>query len=198
MFSRFLSSSSKATPPTAGFGLVELLVSISVMVIVISVIVVRQSSFNSSILLRSQAFEVALQLRDIQLNAVSASFDSSGFRAVLGAHFVDDVDSNRLYNIFRDDPTLVGGTLNFYDEGEEFGLQGILDNRFRINDIRNIGGNYDDNGLSIVFERPNFDARFFDSAGEVMASQIEIDIIEVGGTAVRTVEVTSAGQISVR
>ena len=55
-----------------GFGLVELLVSISIMLLVTMVVLVNHESFNNGALLRSQAYEVALRLREVQLSAVGA------------------------------------------------------------------------------------------------------------------------------
>jgi prepilin-type N-terminal cleavage/methylation domain-containing protein len=197
-----ISSRSRSKTPRqnqAGFGLIELLVSISIIVIVVSTILVRQNSFNGSVLLRSQAYEIALQLREVQLNAVSASYDTGNFRSVLGAHFDDAAGSNDSYRIFRD-----ADNDNFYDVTEEFGLQGQIDNRFEIRDVRAVGAvGPAAGGLSIVFERPNFDARFFDANGQVNASSVEIDVARIGSTGtgpreLRTVEVTASGQISVQ
>jgi prepilin-type N-terminal cleavage/methylation domain-containing protein len=183
-------------PTQAGFGLIELLVSISVLVIVTSVILVRQTSFDGAVLLRSQAYEVALQLRDIQLSAVSASYDTADFRSTLGAHFTTNTSR---YSIFRDSASGADDN-NYYDVGEEFGQQGILDRRFEIREIRVIDSTPStETELSIVFQRPNFDARFFTAGNtEVTAGSVEIEVARVGDTATRTVEVTSAGQISVQ
>lgn len=188
-------------PTQAGFGLIELLVSISVLVIVTSIILVRQTSFNGAVLLRSQAYEVALQLRDIQLSAVSASYDTADFRSTLGAHFTEGASS---YRIFRDS-TSGASDNNFYNVGEEFGQQGILDSRFEVREIRVIDSTPStETELSIVFQRPNFDARFFTAGNtEVIAGSVEIDVARVGvsgsgDSVLRTVEVTSAGQISVQ
>lgn len=187
------------TPSQGGFGLVELMVSISIMVIVSAIILARQSAFNSAVLLRSQAYEIALGMREVQLNAVSASGDVSlgNFRSILGIHF--DTDSNSEYKIFRD-----SDMDGFYDAGEEFGVQGVLDNRFEIREIRADGSVIPGSQLSVIFVRPNFDARFFESSGsEVNASSIEIDIARRGVTGtdnsvLRTLEVTSTGQITVQ
>ena len=206
MFSNYLVSSCKkyrhqAVLTQAGFGLVELLISISIMVIVSGVVLVQQSAFNSAILLRSQSYEVALDIREVQLNAVSAvtsDGSTAGFRNVLGVHFDDTTGSNQQYTIFRD-----SNNDSYFDSGEAFGEQGIMDPRFEIRDIRGIGG---DNQVSVVFERPNFDARFFIADGlgvvtEVGASSIEIDVARVEcvlASCIRTVEVTATGQISVQ
>lgn len=181
---------------TAGFGLVELMVSISIMAIVLAIVFVRQGSFNGAILLRGQAYEVAFNLREIQLNAVSADGNGGIFRSVLGLHFDTDFESR--YKIFKD----ADGDA-FYDTGEDYGLQGILDNRFEIRDVRVVGDTMTGTGISVVFVRPNFDARFFDSSGEVNASSVEIDVARRDSTgtdigSLRTIEVTSTGQIAVQ
>jgi type II secretory pathway pseudopilin PulG len=186
---------------SGGFGLIELIVSISILIIITSVVLVNQNSFNSAILLRSQAYEVALDLRNTQLNAVSAS-DQAGagtFRSVFGVHF--DTATPQTYRIFRD-------TGNFFYDGlaEEFGLQGSLDGRFEIREIRTDGAVLGGGELSVVFQRPNFDARFFDVPGEInelAVGTVEIDVARVGETGttpdvLRTISITSAGQISVQ
>jgi len=200
----YLASFKTKTPAyrTGGFSLVELMISITIMVIVISIVSINQGSFNGAVLLRSQAYEVALAVRGTQLDAVSAVGDAGDFRSVRGVHVDSSTASNGRFAIFRDAPTGVNAN-GFYDSGEQYGRQGFLDNRFEITDIRPIGDTMQPSGgLSIVFVRPNFDALFFDSAGAVDASSVEIDIARKGATGsgpgdVRTVEVTATGQISV-
>ena len=182
-----------------GFGLVELLVSISIMVIVSAIILSRQDAFNSAVLLRSQAYEVALQLREVQLNAVSAVSDGTGdFRSLLGVHFDYDAGVNTSYRVFRenDDPP------HGYDAdmSEEFGLQGFLDPRFEISNVTPNSGALSGTGVSVVFERPNFDARFFDNGGNELAdtvTAVEIELRVVASGETRSIEVTRAGQITV-
>ena len=181
----------------AGFGIIELLVSISIMVIISAVIMVQQKSFNSAVLLRSQAYNIALEARQIQLSAVSVSGEAGEFRSLLGLHF--DIASNQEYKIFKD-----ADSDKYYDATEIFGKQGKLDKRFEIRAIRAVGDSLTGNAVSVVFERPNFDARFFDSSGELTnASRIEIDIAQKNGQSgtndiIRTIEITSTGQIAVQ
>lgn len=181
-----------------GFGLIELMVSISIMAIVSAVILSRQSSFNSAVLLRNQAYEVALQIRQIQLNAVSVSGNAGEFRSVLGVYIDTTTGVNDEYTLFRD--TDLDG---FYDVGEEYGAPGILDKRFEFREIRS-GDSLTPTQVSIIFVRPNFDARFFDgSASELAPDTVEIDVALKGsnGTGpgyLRTIEVTSTGQIAVK
>jgi len=204
----------------SGFGLIELMISISIMVIVSGIIMSRQSAFNSSILLRSQAYEIALQIRDVQLSAVSANNNSSSveaetFRTTLGVHFYEDANLNQRYQFFRDTDSGIYDN-NYYDfvdivVDERFGIQGSLDERFEIRDIVLVGAppgeTLTGSEVSIVFERPNFDAKFYDNGpdnnGQVIATGIEILVGRVGtsGTGpedLRTIEVTATGQIGVR
>jgi type II secretory pathway pseudopilin PulG len=177
-----------------GFGLIELMVSISIMMLVSAVILARQSSFNGAVLLRSQVYDVALAVREVQLGAVSAESNGSGlFRSVDGVYF--DTANDNAYKVFKD-----ANSNYFYDATEQFGKQGVIDNRFQIRAIRANGSKTQ---LSVVFERPNFDARFFDTNGEIATSSVEIDIARrgVAGTTndvMRTLEITKTGQITVR
>ncbi len=202
MFSHFLRGKQPSTAhrqAVAGFGLIELLVSISIMALVSSVIFIRQSSFNGAVLLRSQAYEIALQAREVQLYAVSAIGDTGSFRDRYGLYFNTTSPNNTTYNVFRD-----SDDDEFYDVNEQFGIQGRLDRRFEIRAVRTVGGAaITGTELVVLFERPNFDARFYDSTGELLSDRVEIDIALIGesGTGpgvVRTLEITSTGQIAVQ
>ncbi len=204
MSSRFSAQFNKK-PSTRqyGFGLIELMVSISIMLLVIGVVLARQDSFNGAVLLRSEAYEIALSAREVQLNSVSAVSIQGNYRTLLGLHF--DTSNDALVRVFKDstfpDPQANG----FYDDGEAFGKQLNIDSRFEVRGIFTINNNIRSavSNLSVVFERPNFDARFFSSAGEINVPRVEIDISKrdqtgTGNDVVRTVEITSTGQITVK
>lgn len=187
---------------TEGFGLVELLVSISIMIIVTSVILARHDTYNSATMLRGQAYDLALTTREIQLLAVSATRDQVGFRNVYGLLF--STTNPNAYTIFRD-----SDSDHFYDTGEEFGQQGIIDPRFEIDAIRLMGTGADAgpiDAIAVLFERPNFDAQLYKSANtEVLSgvSGVEIDLRVKGSTGtgpgeLRTIEITRTGQITVK
>ncbi len=175
---------------TSGFGLIELMVSIGIMTLVAGIILVRQSSFNGAVLLQSQAYKIALTVREVQVNAVSAAAIQGSTREMLGLYF--DISRNTTYRTFRDDET--NGS---YDATEEYGQQSSLDSRFEIKAIR-VGG-VAQNSVSVMFERPNFDAKFFVGTTQVSASQVEVDIGTVDGSSavLKTVVITATGQISV-
>lgn len=196
MFSTYFNSlCNKKAAEQAGFGLIELLVSISILVLVVSTILVQQTSFNGSVLLRSQAYEIALKLREVQLTAVSAGFDGDSsvtaqFRQVYGAHFDESLTDG--YIIFRD----ADGD-HYFDAGEEWGLQGQIDPRFEIVSVSAVGSSLSE-PISITFERPNFDGRFADASGlDEAVTSVEVVIRRIGGTETRIIEITAAGQISV-
>lgn len=192
-----------------GFGLIELMVSISVMVLVTSVILVKHDSYNGATLLRSQAYDIALQLREVQLLSISAAQDGSAnanaFRNVYGVHF--STTTNDTYFVFKDADS------DFYFDyantnSEKFGKQGTLSSKFVIDTIRLISssGNTEENELSISFKRPNFDANFYEGSGNAVdpsVSAVEIDVRTKGTTGggsgnIRTVEITRTGQITVK
>ncbi|MEZ4104115.1 MAG: hypothetical protein R3B60_02395 [Candidatus Paceibacterota bacterium] len=190
MFRNFLNKnkSNKSVFFLSGFGLIEMMVSIGILVLVMTVILARQDAFNSAVLLRGQAYEVALQAREIQLYAVSVIGSGSSFRVPYGIHFINNSGS---YTIFRDI-----NNNGVYDGSDTiFGKQGILDPRFVIDRLQ-VDGGASLSELSIVFERPNFDALF---GGDV--AEIDVRLRGTTGTGVgevRTVEITRTGQISVQ
>jgi type II secretory pathway pseudopilin PulG len=191
----------------AGFGLVELMVSISVMVIVTSVILAKHTSYNGSSLLRSQLYELALTVREMQLLAVSstrvATSTSAGYDNVYGLVFSTSTPNS--FVIFKD----ADGDY-YYDSGsEEFGSQGVIDARYEVSRIELLGTGADvgqRESITILFERPNFDALFYKGVNtEVLAgvNTVEIDVrlkgtSGTGPNEVRTLEITRAGQIAVK
>jgi type II secretory pathway pseudopilin PulG len=197
----FTNNQSRHLPQSRGFGLIELMVSISIMMLVSAVIMARQSAFNGAVLLRGEMYSVAMAVREVQLSAVSAESNGSGsFRAVEGVFF--NTANTNVYNIFRD------ANHNFlYDTGEQYGKQGIIDNRFQLNDIliypAPSGNETSISAISVVFERPNFDARFFNSNGvEINTPKIVIQIAKEGVAPTpeveKRLEITRTGQITVQ
>lgn len=182
---------------SAGFSIIELIVSISILILVLSIVFTQQGAFNSAVLLRSQTYDIALAMRELQLGAVSATSDGSGnYRSVQGFYVNTGAIGKDRYRVFKD----ADGDF-FYDTNEDFGFSGLLDPRF---EIRGLSPSTIGSGLSIVFERPNFDANFYTSAGtrlDIPAVLITIGLRDGVGTAcgadIREIEITSSGQIAV-
>ena len=190
--------------PSRGFGLVELMVSISIMTLVSTVILVKNRSFNNALLLRNQAYEIAFSLRQAQLLAVSGTKESASASNQYGVYFdIGATPGNGQYRMFRDDSTS-GSNLGRYDNGDvTLGTIRMLDNRFIIREIVDKNNNPLENILSITFVRPNFDALFKDSSGGYYSGPVYLKISpkDTNGYAnvpFRVVEVTGTGQISVK
>jgi prepilin-type N-terminal cleavage/methylation domain-containing protein len=189
-----------AQPSSRGFGLIELMVSISIMTLVSTVILVKNRSFNNALLLRNQAYEIAFSLRQVQLLAVSTNVKETGTRRnQYGAHFVT---GSSTYRMFRDN----GSNLNWSDSGDAtLAPLGNLDSRFIVADITDsLGNSLSGNELSVTFVRPNFDGIFYTANGTRYSSgpiYIKITPRDSNGytdVPSRVVEVTSTGQISVK
>jgi prepilin-type N-terminal cleavage/methylation domain-containing protein len=194
----------------AGFGLIELLVSISIMVLVTSIVLARHSAFSGTVLLKSQAYEIALRLREAQLSAVSVATSTEGIRSQYGARFTAPISNDR-YTVFA---TRIGASGNFYQSGDFslLGAPGLLDKRFVIKGVNaycaNGSADTVTGGVIVLFKRPNFDADFRDINGGAVSecsgqvSGVGIRIGPVGSldtatSSERIVTVTKAGQISV-
>lgn len=185
-----------------GFGLVELMVSVSLVVLVTSVILARHDSYNGAVLLRSQAYDVALKVREVQMEAVSVVSQEGAYRTALGVCF--NTSSPNEYHIFRD-----ADDNKECDSGEYVGQRGNIDPRFQISSINLISTSIQprsEQEIVILFERPNFDARFFVEGIEQTAFEsVEIGILRVGANVQSTnvsdlkiMEISRTGQILVK
>ncbi len=179
-----------------GFGLIELMVSVTIMVIVSGIVITNQNAFNSAVLLSGQAYEIAFQIREVQQSAVSATYDEGTYKSIRGLYFDQTAGNNQHYVVFKDDDAD-----GWFDNGEQFGAQGFIDPRFEIDEIKDENSDTVGPQASIIFVRPNFDARFFKGSGtadEIDTDSLFIDIKRVDSVDdIRTIEVTATGQISV-
>jgi prepilin-type N-terminal cleavage/methylation domain-containing protein len=204
LFNLFSSNNKKsARACTRGFGLVELMVSISIMTLVSTVILVKNRSFNNALLLRNQAYEIAFTLRQAQLLAVSGTKESATSSNQYGVHFdIQTSSTDGKYRTFRDDINS-GTNKGWYTvDDSTIGLSS-LDSRYKIVDfIDSDGDSLDTDFLSVTFVRPNFDALFKTAAGTSFPGPVYIVISprDSNYTVVpnRLIEVTSTGQISIQ
>lgn len=162
---------------SGGFALVELLIAIGILVLVLSAVMVNQSNFNSAVLIENQAYEVAFDIRQTQLQAVSAQAGLDG--DFYQSYRIDFTQGDRLYEVSR-----VSGT----DSPVRIGAPQQLDRRFTVQAIRHPGqdaaASHDE--VAIQFTRPNFDALFFDEDGNEMDEDaIQIFLCDTGGSSER-------------
>jgi len=176
-----------STHPSAGFGLIELLVTMSIMTLVSTIVLVNQGTFNNAIVLRNQTYEIAFMLRQAQLVAVSGTDNRVGDGQRFG------VQINRSQNsvtLFSD--TNNSGT---YNAGDTVLDSRRLDSRFEI-DAVSIGSTNNVAILHVIFERPNFDAQLRDG-GTLRTGVAEIVVSSRNGGTSRVIQVTNSGNISV-
>lgn len=184
-----------------GFTIIELMVTITIVVLVTGIVLVQYSSFNSSVLLTSQAYQIAFALREAQSLAISVRGQGQVFREEYGIYF--DINSPGVYRLFQDNGSSKPA---LYNAGEEVGSPSIVDPRFTITDIcftNNLGQQCASSGsladdLSVSFRRPDFDAVFGNAGGSTNITSATITIAPINGNGTRTITITTAGQISVQ
>ncbi|HWB33714.1 MAG TPA: prepilin-type N-terminal cleavage/methylation domain-containing protein [Candidatus Paceibacterota bacterium] len=213
IFSPQSRSSSKARPfgPARGrgFTLIELMVVVAIMTILTAVLLLQQKKFDSSTLLRSLAYSVALSVQQAQTYGTSVrqfGTSLSGFSYSYGVSFTTgDLTTNNSYTLFADT-----NSNGLYDSASGEQVQ-----QFRISPGYGVvkfcgivnsstqdcsdgsGGGTQISSLGIYFKRPSTDAQFAtDAVGHTYcAAYVEIDGPDQ--TNFRNIEVTTAGQILV-
>lgn len=207
-----------AQKATAGFSLLEMLVTVSIFVILSTTLLVSYSGINKHLNVDTLTHQVGQWVRDAQVSAMSvrSAANAAGTYAGFGVHFdfaqkgkftyFADINGNRRYD---DGGAACGNMANIECENEIFLSQG--------NTIFSLCGNTADAGavytvncvnpnaassvFDIVFTRPDPDARIsgdLNGAGFPKTySSARITITSLKGYR-RTVEVWVTGQISVQ
>lgn len=179
-----------------GFSLIEVLITSAIIGIVTAIVVIKYGAFNSSVLLRNQAHELALSIREAQVFSVSVRRDDSGFREPYGI-YIGPVPTQQ-YTLFVDLNDNGEFDASNNEEVETF----TMDSRFLVHDIclgTDSAPNCGLSDISITFNRPDFDANM-DSTSGYASSQL--GSIKISGTndssIVREIQVRSTGLISVK
>lgn len=183
----------RRAPRHTGFSLLELMVTIGIVMLVTGVSLVRYGSFNNSVLLKSQAYELALDIREAQLFGVSVSGANAGeFQGAYGIYF--DLSQSNVYQLFQDS----SNGNDSYDDGEAVGDSFTIDPRFLITGIETDQG-CSPTEVSIAFRRPNFDALMWtDASGCSNPNQVTIRLAAAAdSTVTREVIVYQSGLIEV-
>ena len=183
----------------AGFTLIELMITITIVTLVTGIVMANYSSFNSVVLLKSQAYELALDLRSAQVYGVSVGGTTNSFRGAYGIYFDVANGNQNQYVLFQDQS---GGVTRQYDAGEEIGDIYTIDSRFEIFDICTPNRGAEDcsaDQASVAFQRPDFDAHIWTNTVPAGDSQIDIKLRSSSNAErERVVTVYSSGQISVQ
>jgi prepilin-type N-terminal cleavage/methylation domain-containing protein len=195
-----------------GFTVVELLVTLAIVVLVTGIVMIRYSSFNSSVLLTSQAYITGFDVRETQSLAISVRGNSNQFREEYGIYF--DLSNPTSYLLFQDDNTNGNQSPVRYHAGEEIGVPYKVDPRFKIMNlcVSNSSGrtctsqdastagtettNTSLTTLAVAFRRPDFDAELYSPQISGLNS-VEVHFGNDDITNVKKVIIYSSGQISV-
>lgn len=215
-----LSTKHQLSNRNSGFTILEVLVTAAIIGVITAVVAFKYGSFNNAVLLKNQAYEIALDIREAQVIAVSSlgqqtSADSREFREDYGLYFnIETDDQRRKYIMFQDSGDLIenGKNMAYYDaepSDEKIGLPRRIDSRFLINRICiNIVSSSNDcpdwvDDISISFKRPNFDAQFASKDGKsrglgsIYNVRLEIINPQSGEEKTQSIVVNSTGQIYV-
>lgn len=179
---------------SSGFSILEVLITAAIIGLLTAVIMVRYGAFNNEVLLKSQAYELALDLREAQSYAVSVRGSATEFREDYGLYF--SMDEPDQYRLFRDNGD--NSLTTYYDPGEEIGQPYYLDARFQIERICVNDCTETVQDLSVSFRRPDFDAQFASEDTSSTISNARIELSNINDNASRqAVMVSPVGQIYV-
>lgn len=210
---------------TKGFTLIELLVVSAIILLITGFILLRQDKFNSSTLLRSLSYSIALSVRQAQVYSTSvretskgSGFFNSGFGVYLSSTWgaCSSAASLTCYSFFGDSntPTPADGTwtsaaenVSLYSLGKGYLLGDFCawnTNTAALNCLSSAGG-AQITALTIFFRRPNPEPCIATSASGSCAagapatnySDAYIVLKSTGNTDTRSIKVSSSGQISV-
>jgi prepilin-type N-terminal cleavage/methylation domain-containing protein len=208
-------SFSKKALHTAGFTLIELLVVASIMLLMTAYIFFQQSKFNSTTLLRSLSYSIALSVRQAQVYGISvrgttvaetscaAGTYTAGvcFAKGFGVYVPAAGDTADTYYIFAD---LDGD--GAYDNGEQLPVF-KLGKGFRISGLCAVGGGTTCTNLTSLtayFRRPNPDACISNNqdggcaiGAPPLYSRAYITVSNSGNTDTRSIKISDTGQIAV-
>ena len=211
MTSRIQSSSKREKRSAQGFTLVELLISIAIMGIITALVLTNYKSFDSTVLLKGAAYEIALSLRDIQTKSVSVVRGSANFEYPYGMTFTPGLQTYKAfrfasstavdtyYDIDDPDPDLASdiGTTSITRSMEIY--------QVCISTVNNSTYDCSMNRLDVSFRRPEFKSIFhafktpsteYPLVGDPVTGAL-IKVRSRNGGDIFVVEVTQFGQISV-
>jgi prepilin-type N-terminal cleavage/methylation domain-containing protein len=199
----------------AGFTLIEIMVSVGIMLVILSIILLNQSNYTNSSSVEAQAEDISLSLREAQVYGVSVKERAVGtgdFTAAYGVEFLLPSlgGANNSYITFAD-----RNGNSVYDSGWACPLGGasecisqtLFPNPNIIQSLCAISASGAENctlaGVEVVYHRPVTEPviTYFDSTGTAVAPGAfvgaRVKLVSKDGSG-RTVAAYTSGQISVQ
>ncbi|MCI5108600.1 MAG: prepilin-type N-terminal cleavage/methylation domain-containing protein [Candidatus Pacebacteria bacterium] len=170
---------------TSGFTLVEMVISISIILIITAVIMLSQRNFSETVELINVSQRVATVIREAQVKGLAVEIlDDDYPLAGRGVYFDGSVN----YIYFSDTNE------NYkYDVGEEISSH-FLRPGFTFGEV--LCGSSSCDELNVVYRRPETQAYFYDETGLFYDDTVSIPVVSDQGR-VQTVKVLRTGQITV-
>lgn len=191
---------------------------IAIIGLITTLVMVRYSSFNSAVLLKNQAYEIALDIREAQVFAISVRGAGNQFREEYGLFFNHAQPDEYIFWLDNDAntgnvpqlPPRLHRVPAVSEENDETIELRKFDNRFELIDIcvnndsecrseQDLSSSNRLRAVHMSFARPDFDASF--QVNGLSASTIQDIRLIIAPTndptITRSVVVTAAGQITV-
>ncbi|HEY4511871.1 MAG TPA: prepilin-type N-terminal cleavage/methylation domain-containing protein [Candidatus Paceibacterota bacterium] len=187
---------------SAGFTLVELLVSLGIFAVVTALVLMKHQSFSGGILLTNLAYETALTVRRAQSFGINVKGQGPVFDIWYGVHF--DRSKPTEFLLFADsnkNTTYEGtGACDGIDTADECFEKVLIKRNMSFNQLCIAGPSAEDcnrNIINIIFKRPDPEARIYDNdvPGTAYGS-VKIVLVASDGRS-KNVVVRKTGQISV-
>lgn len=192
--------SSVKAKSTAGFTLVEMMVAIAIMILIMATALFNYNSFDSTVLLKTLTYDIALSVRSAQSYSTSVFGLSEEFRNPYGLSFEPGETQYEFFGYTGneelpryDDDTF---SVDTYQLGREFVISDVC----IITATEQLCSEDGITRLDISFRRPEYTALFYAEGYEGDQSDIGIALIRVQSTdalLTRQVEVRYTGSISV-
>lgn len=186
-----------------GFTLVELIVSVSIVLMILAAGLLRFNSFDSAVLIRSVAYDVAFSVREAQSSSLGVVRGATDFRSAFGTSFTPGERSYALFE-YRNEadpdarPEYVPG-----DSSVSEVRTYTLPQTFTVTEICVQTSSAETcalDRLDVSFRRPEYPALFYASGYGGDMANIESATVRIGSTdgALRgTIDIGYAGHISV-
>lgn len=192
-----------------GFTIIELLIVAAIIAIITSLVLVKYVSFDSTILLKGEAYEIALLLRETQVRSVSSYRNTEGgdldeqFNYPYGVSFDTATPGSYVMFLYEDTDKNVVPEYPHADAVKimEYNLPESMEIIELCYKLLGSGTCTSTDKIDISFRRPEFQSIFKTGyAGSVIIEKVQIKIHATrpgAGTGVFIVEVSKLGQISV-